>query len=50
MMTEREAYEWQQEIGYALGNLWGAKVLSLEECVEKIRELKASDWYRRNPK
>lgn len=39
-MTEREGYEWQQEIGYALGNQWGAQVLSLEECVEKIRELK----------
>jgi hypothetical protein len=48
MMTELEGYEWQQEIGYALGNSWGAQVLSLEECVEKIRELKAIEWRARN--
>lgn len=39
-MTEREGYEWQQAIGWELGNQWGSQVLSLEECVEKIRELK----------
>ncbi|MCW2092830.1 UNVERIFIED_ORG: hypothetical protein M2328_006110 [Rhodococcus erythropolis] len=43
-VREREAFEWQQEIGYALGNQWGAQVLSLEECIEKIRELRVNRW------
>jgi hypothetical protein len=49
VITEREAYEWQQEIGYALGNRWGAQVLTLEECIEKIRELKRIEYIAKHP-
>jgi len=37
---ETHAYEWQQAISWELGCQWGAQVYTLEECVEKIRELK----------
>lgn len=36
----RHVHEWEQAMSWELGCPWGAKVYTLEECVDKIRELK----------